>query len=93
MPAAATIGWNQTASAESTDTESGTAELSDCTLSSVGHAQDIPGAAAGWLPPAAAEPDGWADVHAGQRQRQGNRDPEHTSDQAGPALPPAATLP
>ena len=29
----------------------------------------------------------------GQRQRQGNRDPEHTSDQAGPALPPAATLP
>ena len=64
MPAAATIGWNQTASAESTDTELGTAELSDCTLSSVGHAQDIPGGAADWLLAVAAEPDGWADVHA-----------------------------
>jgi len=38
--------------------------MSVCALSLSGHAQDIPGRTASWLPPAAAELDGCAGVHA-----------------------------
>jgi hypothetical protein len=59
VPADATIGCQKYASAAS-----GNAVLSACALSLSGHAQDIPGRTAGWLPPAAAEVDGCAGVHA-----------------------------
>jgi len=70
--------------------------LSVCALSSVGHPQDIPGRTAGWLPPAAADPDDRADEHAGSVIARPSAIPKAIAFRADPMLvitdtsPPAA---